>query len=63
MENNVDIIKSMEEFKKPTLSDPKEFAIVKSVYFYKDISFDEKEVDERISRAHSRRKNLNNQSR
>lgn len=65
MKTDTDTIVVMEQpqTKRLTLADPKEFAIIKSVYFGKDNSFDEKEIAERINRAQIRRKNFGNQSR
>lgn len=52
------------ENKKPKLSDPQEYAIIKSIYFDKDLRQSE-DIDmiERLDRQESKHKNLNNNSR
>jgi len=47
--------------KRPKLTDPEEFALIKSIYF-KD-NRKELEDDERYSRQESRNRNLNNNAR
>lgn len=48
---------------RPTMSDPKEFAIVRSAHMIKDNPFNEQEVSEQHDRAQRRRKNLTTNSR
>jgi hypothetical protein len=52
------------ENKKPTLADPQEYALIKSIYFDKDLRQTE-DIDqlERLERQESKHKNLNNNSR
>lgn len=49
---------------RPRLDDPKEFAIIRSIYFEKDNRFNE-EIDtvEQLERSESRSRNKNNQAR
>jgi len=49
---------------RPTLSDPQEFALIRSMYFEKD-NFSREEIDplERLDRMESRSRNINNNSR
>jgi hypothetical protein len=49
---------------RPKLSDPEEFALIKSVYFDKDLRQNEN-IDqlERLERENSRYRNINNNSR
>jgi hypothetical protein len=59
-----DIIQRMNtERKRPTLNDPKEFAIIRSVYFQKDSPLDKNEISESIERSEIKKKILNNTSR
>lgn len=52
------------ENKRPKLSDPEEFAIIKSIYFDKDLQFKEKNDPlENLERQESRQRNLNKSSR
>jgi len=52
------------ENQRPKLTDPQEFALIKSIYFEKD-NFDEQNIDstERWERMESLHRNLNNNSR
>ena len=51
------------ENKRPTLSDPVEYAIIKNIYFEKDLPRDQIDQIERLERMESRNKNLKNNSR
>jgi len=52
------------ETKRPKLSDPKEYAIIKSIYFSKDLPINE-DIDtiEKLERMKSKNRNLKNNSR
>ena len=52
------------ETKRPTLNDPEEFAIIKSIYFEKD-NFNKEDFDpiENLERQESRSRNKNKSSR
>jgi len=52
------------ETKRPTLYDPEEFALIKSIYLEKD-NFNKEETDpiEILERMESKHRNLNNNSR
>ncbi len=64
MENDNDIIERMKATEsRPTMNDPKEFSIIRSVYMLQDNPFNEQEVTEQHDRAQRRRKNLTTNSR
>lgn len=64
MENDNDIIERMKATESlPTMNDPKEFSIIRSVYMLHDNPFNEQEVTEQHDRAQRRRKNLTTNSR
>ena len=48
--------------KRPTLSDPEEYAIIKQIYFPKD-NREEADDQERYERQEARQRNFNNNSR
>jgi hypothetical protein len=52
------------EKQRPKLTDPEEFAIIKSIHFEKDI-LEDKDLDqlERLERQESKHRNLNKSSR
>jgi hypothetical protein len=49
--------------KRPKLSDPKEYALIKSIYFEKDSVKERLDPMEDLERSYSRDKNLKNQAR
>ena len=52
------------EDKRPKLTDPKEYALIKSIYFEKD-NFNKEKLDpiEELERMESKQRNQNNNSR
>jgi hypothetical protein len=51
------------ETKRPKLTDPQEFAIVRDMYFEKDSAKEKLDPVERLDRFYSKNKNLKNNAR